>query len=129
MDDIGIATKVPSLQAHINVVSDVLQVAQEHSLYFKPEKCTFHVPNMEYLGLILEWNQTQMDPVKVAGVRDWPAPTTIKGVRSFLGFCNYYRAFVWDFSELALLLNALTQKGCEFSWGPIEQRAFDQLKE
>jgi len=68
MDDIGIATKVPSLQAHIDAVSNILQVAQEHSLYFKPEKCTFHVPSMEYLGLILERTQTQMDPVKVAGV-------------------------------------------------------------
>ena len=58
MDDIGIATKVPSLQAHIDAVSDVLQVAQEHSLYFKPEKCIFHAPSMEYLGLILERTRT-----------------------------------------------------------------------
>ena len=68
MDDIRIATKVPSLQAHIDAVSDVLQVAQEHSLYFKPKKCIFHAPSMEYLGLILEHTQTRMDPVKVAGV-------------------------------------------------------------
>ena len=129
MDDIGIATKVPSLQAHIDAVSDVLQVAQEHSLYFKPEKCTFHVPSMEYLGLVLERTQTRMDPVKVAGVQDWPAPTTVKGVRSFLGFCNYYRAFVQDFSELALPLNALTRKGQNFVWGAEEQRAFDLLKQ
>ena len=128
MDDIGITTKVPSLQAHIDAVSDVLRVAQEHSLYFKPEKCTFHIPSMEYLGLILERTQTRMDLVKVAGVRDWPAPTTIKGVRSFLGFCNYYHAFIQDFSELALPLNALTQKGQEFTWGSNKQRAFDQLK-
>ena len=68
MDDIRIATKTPLLQAHIDAVSDVLQVAQEHSLYFKPEKCIFHVPSMEYLGLILERTQTRMDPVKIAGV-------------------------------------------------------------
>ena len=128
MDDIGIATKVPSLQAHIDAVSDVLQVAQDHSLYFKPEKCTFHIPSMEYLGLILEQHQMQMDPVKVAGVQEWPVPTTVKGVCSFLGFCNYYHAFIQDFSELALPLNALTQKGCDFVWGPAEQRAFEQLK-
>ena len=48
---------------------------------------------------------------------------------AFLGFCNYYRAFVQDFSELALPLNALTKKGCEFMWGTMEQQAFDQLKE
>ena len=70
-----------------------------------------------------------MDPVKVAGVQDWPAPTTVKGVRSFLGFCNYYRAFVQDFSELALPLNALTRKGRDFIWGAKEQKAFDLLKQ
>ena len=129
MDDIGIATKVPSMQAHIDAVADVLEVTQRHSLYFKPEKCIFHVPSMEYLGLILERTQTRMDPVKVAGVREWPTPTTVKGVRSFLGFCNYYRAFVQDFSELALPLNALTRKGQEFTWGTKEQRAFDLLKQ
>ena len=129
MDDIGIATKIPSLQAHIDAVADVLQVAQEHSLYFKPEKCIFHAPSMEYLGLILERTQTRMDPVKVAGMREWPTPTTVKGVRSFLGFCNYYRAFVQDFSELALPLNALMRKGVEFTWTTKEQDAFDALKQ
>ena len=70
-----------------------------------------------------------MDPVKVAGVRDWLTPTTIKGVRLFLGFCNYYCAFVQDFSELALPLNTLTRKGQEFMWGVKEQQAFDLLKQ
>ena len=58
MDNIGIATKVPSMQAHIDAVTDVLAVAQEHSLYFKPEKCVFHAPSVEYLGLILERTKT-----------------------------------------------------------------------
>ena len=70
-----------------------------------------------------------MDLVKVAGVQEWPTPTNVKGVRSFLGFCNYYHAFVQDFSELALPLNALTRKGREFTWGVEEQRAFDLLKQ
>ena len=128
MDDIRIATKIPSLSAHIDAVSDVLCIAQEHSLYFKPEKCIFHTTSMNYLGLVLKRNQTRMDPVKVAGVQAWPTPTTVKGVRSFLGFCNYYCSFIQDFSELALLLNALTKKGVEFQWSPEEQHTFDQLK-
>ena len=128
MDDIGIATKIPSLQAHVNMVSDILHVAQEHLLYFKPEKCIFHAPRMEYLGLILEHHQTCMDPIKFAGVWDWPTPTTIKGVWSFLGFCNYYHSFVQGFSELGIPLNALTKKGVDFKWGLEEQHTFDQLK-
>ena len=68
MDNIRIATKIPSLSAHIDAISDVLHVAQEHSLYFKPEKCIFHATSMEYLGLVLKRTQTCMDPVKVVGV-------------------------------------------------------------
>ena len=99
-----------------------------HSLYFKPEKCIFHTSSMEYLGLVLDRHQTCMDPVKVAGVCDWPTPTTIKGVHSFLGFCNYYQTFIQNFLELALPLNALTKKGVEFQWGDEEQCAFKALK-
>ena len=50
-------------------------------------------------------------------------------MRSFLGFCNYYHAFVQDFSELALPLNALMKKGREFTWGVKEQQPFDLLKQ
>ena len=128
MDKIGIATKVPSFQAHIDAVSDVLRVAQKHSLFFKPEKCIFQALSMEYLGLILECHQTHMDPVKVAGVQDWPMLTMVKGVQSFLGFCNYYRTFIQDFSELAIPLSALTKKGIDFKWGPEEQHMFKELK-
>ena len=46
-----------------------------------------------------------------------------------MGFCNYYRSFIQNFSELAIPLNALTKKGVDFQWGPEEQRAFDQLKQ
>ena len=129
MDDIRIATKVPSFQAHVDAVSDILAVVQEHSLYFKPKKCIFHAPSIEYLGLILECNQTQMDPVKVAGVCDWPVLTTVKGVWSFLGFCNYYWAFVKDFSELVIPLNALTKKESEFRWTPKTHRCLKPSKD
>src|SRR6266702_752206 len=67
MDDIGIATHT-TLTDHILAVNDVLRVAYEHDLYFKPEKCLFHAPSMDYLGVILEKGVTRMDPVKIAGI-------------------------------------------------------------
>jgi hypothetical protein len=42
-----------------------------------------------------------MDPIKLAGIRDWPSPTTVKQTRSFLGFGNYYRRFISGFGEIA----------------------------
>jgi hypothetical protein len=51
-----------------------------------------------------------MDPVKIAGIKNWPTPTKVKDVRSFLGFCNFYRPFIRGFAHLARPLNELTQK-------------------
>ena len=100
MDDILIASK-GAINDHRAAVRDVLQVLQDYDLFLKPEKCVWESPCVDYLGLILEKGVTRMDPAKIAGVRDWPTPTTVKQVRSFLGFCNFYRAFIRGFSHLA----------------------------
>jgi hypothetical protein len=128
MDDIAVATKNTSLQGHIEAVSDVLQVAKDHSLFFKLSKCSFHVPSIDYLGLVLEKGATKMDPVKLAGIRDWPILKMVKDVRSFHGFCNFYRSFIRGFSKITLPLNALTKKGVEFQWTEAAQEAFDTLR-
>ena len=69
-----------------------------------------------------------MDPAKIAGVKSWPTPTTIKQVRSFLGFCNFYRAFIRGFSHLAKPLNNLTKKDTPWTWGEEQQKVFDTLR-
>ena len=79
MDDIGIAM-CTNLADHKVVVQDVLQVAQMHDLYFKPEKCLFHAPSMDYLGVILEKGVTCMDLVKIAGIDTWPTPKNVTEV-------------------------------------------------
>jgi hypothetical protein len=66
MDDIAVATKLslsPSKAhaAHVATVTDILTIALEHDLYFKPEKCTFHAPSIDYLRVILEKGVTCMD--------------------------------------------------------------------
>ena len=70
-----------------------------------------------------------MDSVKVKGIRDWPTPTTVKEVRSFLGFGNFYRKFINKFLELAAPLNGLLKKDKTFNWTPECQASFDILKQ
>ena len=95
MDDILIASKGhTTIHDHRAAVQDILQVLQDYDLFLKPKKCVWESPRVDYLGLILEKGVTRMDPAKIAGVRDWPIPTTVKQVCSFLGFCNFYRAFI-----------------------------------
>jgi hypothetical protein len=79
MDDIAIAT-TGTLQDHIDAVHDVLRVAEQHDLYFKLSKCTFHASSIDYLGVIIEKGMTRMDPVKIAGIKNWPIPTKVKDV-------------------------------------------------
>ncbi len=127
MDDIGITTRT-NLDDHRWAVSDVLHVAQLHDLYFKLEKCLFHSPSMDYLGVILEKGVTRMDPAKIAGVDTWPVPKNATEVRKALGFFNFYRPFIQDFAFIARPLHKLTRKDQEWRWGTEEQEAFDALK-
>ena len=55
-----------------------------------------------------------MDLDKVKGVTDWPTPRTIKQVQAFLGFCNFYRQFIKNFSDIAHALFNLTRKEVSF---------------
>ena len=130
MDDILIASKgTTTIEDHRAAVHDVLQVLQDYDLFLKPKKCVWESPRVDYLGLILEKGVTRMDPAKITGVRDWPTPTTVKQVRSFLGFCNFYRAFIRGFSHLAKPLNNLMKKDTPWTWGEEQQTTFDTLRE
>jgi hypothetical protein len=127
MDDILIASS-SGLAGHRAAVHDVLAVLEEHDLYLKPKKCVWEADSVDYLGLILEKGVTRMDPTKVKGVQNWATPSTKKHVRSFLGFCNFYCAFIRGFAKLAKPLNNLTKKDAPWTWGDGEQNTFDTLK-
>src|SRR6267378_4541712 len=128
MDDILIATS-SSLATHEYAVHDVLRRLEEHNLYLKPEKCVWETSSVDYLGVILEKGVTRMDPIKISGIADWPIPQTVKDVRSFLGFCNFYQAFIRGFTNIACPLNQLTRKDVEWTWGSVEQQAFNDLRQ
>jgi RNase H-like domain found in reverse transcriptase/Reverse transcriptase (RNA-dependent DNA polymerase) len=137
MDDILVYTIVKNpdkpttceRKAHEMAISKVLEKLQWHDLYLKLEKCSFHKAEVEYLGIIVGNSRIKMDPIKVEGIANWPTPMNVKGVRSFLGFCNFYRPFIKDFSRIAQPLNGLTKKNRAFTWSNAKEEAFLSLKE
>lgn len=128
LDDVLIYSK-GSRADHLGKVAEVLQKLQDAGLFLDPQKCAFAVKTVEYLGYVLEAGKSiRPNPEKLRAIREWEAPTTVKGVRSFLGFANFYRDFIPDFSELSAPLHRLTKKDAPFVWGPGEEQAFQQLK-
>jgi hypothetical protein len=127
LDDILIFTN--SLEDHRRITSLVLDRMREHKLYLRPEKCKFKKTKIEYLGVIISHNKVEMDPVKIAGVADWPTPSNKKEVQSFVGFVNFYQCFIPGFSHHARALFDLTMKDIRFIWGLPQEDSFMKLKE
>jgi hypothetical protein len=88
LDDILIFTS--TLEEHRSISCIVMEWLRQHKLYLGHEKCEFEKTRIEYLGVIISHNKVEMDPVKIAGVSEWPAPTNKKEVQSFIGFINFY---------------------------------------
>ena len=127
MDDLLIATRSTKAH-HRKAVHKVLDILEANQLFVHPEKCTWESPTVNYLGLILEKRVTCMDPVKIQGIANWLTPTTVKQVWSFMGFCNFYHPFIFQFSHIAQPLNQLTKKDTPWEWGPKQQQAFEKLQ-
>ena len=128
LDDILIFSS-GSLRDHQRKVSTVLQRLADAGLQLDVDKCEFEVQSTKYLGFIVEAGKgVRMDPAKVEAIQNWQAPTTVRGVRSFLGFANFYRRFIRNFADVTAPLTALTQKGMKFVWSKVENEAFERLK-
>src|SRR3979490_3007538 len=127
IDDILIYSK--DRAEHQRVTRRVLERLQEHKLYLRKEKCEFEQTCIEYLGLIISEGKVEMDLVKVRGVTEWPTPKSQKEVQSFLGFANFYRRFIKDFSLHARPLFDLTKKEVQWKWGEDEKGVLQKLKD
>ena len=95
-------------------VRKTLKLLGANDLYLKPEKCEFYRTKVEYLGFVISEEGISMDPKKVAAVKKWEQCTNLHDVRSFLGFANFYRHFIKEYSSLATSLVNLTWKNIPF---------------
>ena len=125
MDDILIFSK--TLEEHVGIVKEVLEILNNNKLSIQTKKCRFHQTKIEYLGTIISKDRIEVDPAKIKGISDWPKPRDKHEVRQFLGFCNFYRQFIKGFAQAAKPLTELTGKK-EWKWNEEEQKAFKKLK-
>jgi len=87
-----------------------LKIAKKHNLCFKRLKCNFNIEEIPILGVVIGKGQVKIEQEKIKAVKEWKTPIKIKDVESFLGFANFYRRFIQNFSHIAKLLNKLKGK-------------------
>jgi len=83
------------------------------------------VKSIKYLSFIIKVGKgIRIDPKKIEAIKTWESPTIVKGIRGFLGFANFYRRFIRDYSRVTVPLTELTKKNRLFNWITAAENAF-----
>ena len=112
VDDILIASR--TYEEHLEKLDRVFSRLEDTRFVLNPAKCEFMKSQIKYLGFVLDKHGVRPDTAKLQAVNDFPTPKTVKDVRAFLGFANYYRRHIPQMSELAAPLVHLTKQKCYF---------------
>lgn len=107
LDDLIIFGK--TLAEHEERLVKVLDRLREVGLKISLDKCQFCQTKVKYVGHIVTAEGVAADPAKIEAVTTWPKPTNLKTLRSFLGFCGYYRRFIQNYSSIVRPLTDLTK--------------------
>ncbi|SOV09219.1 uncharacterized protein UDID_18292 [Ustilago sp. UG-2017a] len=129
LDDLLIYSS--TLKQHQEHVSAVLARLRQAGLYAKAEKCQFSTSQTKFLGFVVSDQGAAMDPSKTEVITNWPVPKSVHDVQVFLGFCNFYRKFIPQYSRTAYPLTQLLCKEAQsapFAWHNDAQHAFEQLR-
>ena len=127
VDDILIYSQ--TLEEHQRHVREVLSRLRKAGLQVALSKCEFSVQQTKSLGFIVTTEGISVDPEKIKVILEWKAPSTVKGVQSFLGFCNFYRRFIDKYSLISKPLHQLTRRDTPYEWSAACETAFQQLKQ
>jgi hypothetical protein len=127
LDDILIYSE--TFEEYRKHVHTVLQALERANLLVEPKKCEFHKQTVRFLGYEISPGQVYIDPAKIQTIKEWTELKTVKEIRAFLSFANFYHKFITRYRGIATLLTDLTKKDKTFTWGTKEQIAFNTLKE
>ena len=105
-----------TLNEHKIHVRTVVETLAKAGLYLNLDKCKFHRQEVSYLGFIVSNKGLAMDPEKVAAVAEWGPCKNLHDARAFLGFANFYRRFIKEYSRVVAPIVRLTKKNVPFKW-------------
>ena len=117
-----------SFEQCLNNLETVLQRCKDKQLALNWEKCHFMVTEGIVLGHKISSTGLEVDQSKISIIKTLAPPTTVKGIRSFLGHAGFYRRFIKDFSKIARPLCRLLEKDTKFNFDDSCKDAFEEIK-
>ncbi|KAF8050753.1 hypothetical protein N665_1891s0003 [Sinapis alba] len=117
------------MQEHGRHLPLVLERLRDQKLFAKLSKCRFWKREVGFLGHRVSEQGVVVDPENISTIKDWPHPTFVTEIQSFLGLVGYYRNFFQGFGSISKSLTRLTGKGVAYEWSSETEEAFDKLKE
>ena len=126
MDDILIFSK--TREEHLQHLREVFQILKDKKFHIKLKKCDFMKKEVKFLGHVVGKNGIAVDPDKIEVIKKWQRPKDKTEIRSLLGFGNYFRRFIYRYSEMVLPLTEMTQHKTPTIWDEKAEEAFQNLK-
>ena len=117
-----------SFKEHFKRVVKLLEKCQESGITLNPKKFVFAAESVDYVGYVVGRDGVKADPAKIAAIKDFPTPTNLTELRSFLGLSNQLTDFTTDLSQAAGPLRSLLKKKNEFNWVADHDKAFQNVK-
>ena len=125
-DDVLIFGRTES-EFKTNVIS-FLDRCVEEDMHLNPDKIQINCTEVPFFGNMLSKDGLSPDMNKVKLIQEWPTPTNLKELQTFLGTVNYLSSFLPFLSDLKAPLQNVLKKDSEFIWTNVHQHTFDQLK-
>ncbi|KZV28138.1 DNA/RNA polymerase superfamily protein [Dorcoceras hygrometricum] len=116
--------------SYLESAGTLLKGNQQEMRNYMPsyKKCEFWLQKVVFFGHIISGDGISVDPSKVEAVINWPRPTSVPEIRSFMGLAGYYRQFIKDFSSIIKPITQLTQKNMPYVWTEACEASFLELK-
>ena len=126
LDDILIHTA--DWSQHIQVLQEVLLRIQKYSLQLQFKKCKWGATELRFLGFMISSKGIQLDHAKIRAIVDYPTPSNIKSLQSFLGLVNFSLRFIPNLAMVTAPLRLLLKKGSKYQWSADCTQSFEKLK-
>ena len=122
LDDILVTGS--SEEAHLRALEEVLRRLERARLKVKQSKCTFMRPSVTNLCHRIDAKGLHPLDDRVRAIEDAPTPTSVSGLKSYLGVLSYYNKFLPNLSSILHPIHRLLRKDTPWVWGVAQSKAF-----